>query len=563
MERILEERIPLMERIRTITHHPSLSIGVIYGGKEIFKHNMGVMNTATGRPPNSDTLYCIGSLTKAFVAASLDILIQEGKIPSWDTTVQSIIPEFRHHAKPELYAELTLRDICSHRSGFLKFDEFIQGMDGRILLPKTHVVSICNALPVHSSLRAGFHYSNVMYDLGAAIIERVSEHKNWFDFQRERIFGPLGMDRTTAHREIHYTDDNVAKPYVALTSTKEKGREERSFFELEPMHSSADSMNGGAGAIRSSVNDLLKWCKCLLQSFRLVTSKDEIRIVPHNSEIFHRAAIMNPEVPEDGDYCLGWFLHRTPARLRLGDPILGKDSASLTIYSHQGDCPGYIGNIYLVPSREAAVVVLSNGTGWADATNYIAQDILQTLQGLQPRIDFLELARRKSEAYYHQHLSFLEDRYATPLEEKRRVSEMTMTTTPPPSPPPLEELVGAYVLPDYEKICLHIDTIAEYDNDDKTNANTTTERGKKRQRFLRATVNRQEDQVWELWHHHHDVFCRLPDTFDDCLRRGVYPPTSHASWDSSLVSFRRNAEGVVDGLSLQLSGIHVTLKKTP
>jgi len=557
MERILEERIPLMECIRTSTHHPGLSIGVIYEGKEIFKHNMGVMNTATRQPPNSDTLYCIASLTKAFVAASLDMLIQEGKIPSWDTTIQSIIPEFRHHGKPELYAELTLRDICSHRSGFLKFDEFIQGMDGRILLPKSDVVSICNVLPVHSNLRAEFHYSNVMYELGCAIIERVSGYKNWFDFQRERIFKPLGMERTTARREVHYTDANVATPYVALTSTKEEGREEKIFYELQPTSSSADSMNGGAGAIRSSVNDLLKWCKCLLQSFRPVTSKNESGIVRHNSPIFHRAAIMNPEAPEDGDYCLGWFHHRTPARIRLGDPILGKNSASLAIYSHQGDLPGYIGNIYLVPSSETAVVVLSNGIGWADATNYVAQDILQTLHGLQPRIDFLELARRESGAYYR-HLSLLENRYTTPLEENRHVKEATTTTRPPPLS--LRELTGTYVLLDYEKICLDIDIIAEY-KDNQTNTDTTTKREKGKERLLRATVNKQADQVWELWHHRHDVFCRLPETFDECLRRGIYPPTSSTSWEASLVSFRRNAEGVVGSLSLRLNGVEVILKK--
>jgi hypothetical protein len=237
---------------------------------------------------------------------------------------------------------------------------------------------------------------------------------------------------------------------------------------------------------------------------------------------------------EDGDYCAGWVYHRTPARLGLispnrdlETPTLGKESGSLGVYSHQGDVPGYTCNLYLVPGSDSAVVVLSNGTGWSDATDWIAQDIIQTLHALQPSIDFLELSRQASDMY----ASGYEKGYKVPLRENR------VTGTPLPR---LNELVGSYVLPNYESISLDI-------------AQNTENPSR-----LRATVNKQADQVWELWHYNYDVFCYLPETFDDCLRRG-FPPTS---WEESLVSFRRNSERVPDSLSLKLRGVDVVLKRT-
>ncbi len=80
MERLLTDRIPTWHRIRGVTHQPSLSIGVIYQGQVIFKHNTGVIDVKTQQAANSDTLYCIASLSKAFMAASLDLLVREQKV---------------------------------------------------------------------------------------------------------------------------------------------------------------------------------------------------------------------------------------------------------------------------------------------------------------------------------------------------------------------------------------------------------------------------------------------------------------------------------------------------
>lgn len=135
--------------------------------------------------------------------------------------------------------------------------------------------------------------------------------------------------------------------------------------------------------MRSSVNDLLKWCMCLLRSFD-GDNKETDNLVPKNSPYFNRTTIANPHSAADGDYCMGWCHHRTPARLglispnrSLESPVIGSESPSLLLYNHQGDVSGYTCNPYVTPGGNSAIVVLSNGTGLSDATDWIAQDLIQ------------------------------------------------------------------------------------------------------------------------------------------------------------------------------------------
>jgi CubicO group peptidase (beta-lactamase class C family) len=97
---------------------------------------------------------------------------------------------------------MTLRDICSHRTGLLSLDEITQGLDGRTLIDKKDVVKVCNAMPIKHDLRRNFLYNNGLYTLAGRVVETLSNCSDWGDFQQERIFEPLGMTRTTAFREF-------------------------------------------------------------------------------------------------------------------------------------------------------------------------------------------------------------------------------------------------------------------------------------------------------------------------------------------------------------------------
>ncbi len=179
---------------------------------------------------------------------------------------------------------MTVRDICSHRTGLQGLDEITQGLDGRILIAKRDVVKVCNAMPIKYGFREAYLYNNGLYELAGSIVERVSGYSSWGHFQHDRIFSPLGMTRTTAFRAVHQTDKNIAKPYMILTNGSPSC--------IPPTELSTNSMNGGSGGLRSSTHDLLKWCLCLLGSFDEKQNADDL--LRYGSPIFDRTTIINP-----------------------------------------------------------------------------------------------------------------------------------------------------------------------------------------------------------------------------------------------------------------------------
>lgn len=318
---------------------------------------------------------------------------------------------------------------------------------------------------------------------------------------------------------VHDEDDNIAKPYVVLTDEKQ--------VRIEPTELSSDSMNGGSGGVRSSVNDLLKWCKCILRSFEN-GSENVDRVVRHNSPTFDGVISANPHSAAGGDYCLGWCQHRTPAKLglispnrTLESPVVGAGCPSLMFYGQQGDIPGYTCNLYIIPESSAAIVVLLNGTGLSDATDWISEHLIQIMYGLQPLVNFVEVASTARSKY----LSHYDEDFAAPL-EKNRNNDTRL--------PPLETFRGRYSMDNLSLVTLDVGSA------DKPGR-------------LSVVINNEWKQVWESWHYHSDVIWYLPENHDLCLLVSL----ERTHWSSFLISFIRGQYGVVKELELKLDGVVV------
>ena len=94
---------------------PGLAIAIVEDDKLVLAKGFGVKHLATGEKVNKETLFGIASNTKAFTAAGLAMLVDQGKL-SWDDKVIDHIPEFRLF-DPYVTREMTVRDLLSHRSG--------------------------------------------------------------------------------------------------------------------------------------------------------------------------------------------------------------------------------------------------------------------------------------------------------------------------------------------------------------------------------------------------------------------------------------------------------------
>ena len=94
---------------------PGIAVGVVKDGKIIHAKGYGVRSLQSNLKVDEHTLFGIASNSKAFTAAALGMMVDEGKL-KWDDKVTDYIPEFRLY-DPYVSDAFTIRDLLTHRSG--------------------------------------------------------------------------------------------------------------------------------------------------------------------------------------------------------------------------------------------------------------------------------------------------------------------------------------------------------------------------------------------------------------------------------------------------------------
>ena len=104
-----------VEAVMKASEVPGATIAIVENGKVTHARGYGVKSLGTADAVDADTLFQIGSTTKAFTSAALAILVEDGKI-GWDDRVIDHLPGFRMY-DPWVTREITIRDLLVHRSG--------------------------------------------------------------------------------------------------------------------------------------------------------------------------------------------------------------------------------------------------------------------------------------------------------------------------------------------------------------------------------------------------------------------------------------------------------------
>ena len=172
---------------------PGLSVGIVKDGKVVVSKGYGVRKLGESTPVNENTLFGIGSNTKAFTTAALATLVDAGKI-SWDDRAYERLPGFQMY-DPYVSHEMTIRDLLTHRSGM--------GLgEGDLLFwpPTTYsrdeIIQKLRYMKPASSFRSKYAYDNLLYMAAGQIIPAVTG-TSWDDYIRTRILAPLGMKSST------------------------------------------------------------------------------------------------------------------------------------------------------------------------------------------------------------------------------------------------------------------------------------------------------------------------------------------------------------------------------
>src|SRR6187397_1421416 len=99
---------------------PGCAIGIVQDGRTVLAKGFGRRNIQDKLPVTTDTVFAIGSCTKAFTCTALGILADEGKL-DWDKPVRDYMPDFRVF-DPVATERMTARDLVTHRSGLPRHD---------------------------------------------------------------------------------------------------------------------------------------------------------------------------------------------------------------------------------------------------------------------------------------------------------------------------------------------------------------------------------------------------------------------------------------------------------
>jgi CubicO group peptidase (beta-lactamase class C family) len=317
---------------------PGAAVAVVKDGQVVLARGYGVRRLGGGAPVGPDTLFAIASNTKAFTAAALAILVDEGKL-SWDDAVARRLPAFQLHDALAT-RELIVRDLVSHRSGL--------GLGAGDLLwfpptdlARAEIVRRVRGIRPAASLRERYAYQNLMFVVAGELIPAVAG-RTWEDFVAERIFRPLGMRRTTTRAKALSGPGDVAAPHARIAGKPV-------VIEPQPCENV-----GPAASINSTAADMSRWMLAQLAGGKPLFSEAQSR------EMWAPHIMQRPDKPPPiprlearfAGYGLGWAL---------------RDYRGRKLVTHGGSLPGYTSRVTLVPEERLGIVVLTNAESAAVA----------------------------------------------------------------------------------------------------------------------------------------------------------------------------------------------------
>ena len=381
---------------------PGFAMAIIKDDAVIFAKGYGVRKLGEATPVDERTLFAIASNTKAFTAAALAVLVDEGKI-KWDDPATKYLPGFQLY-DPYVTRELTVRDLISHRSGLATFGGDLLWYDSTY--GRDEILRRIRYLKPTSSFRSKYGYQNIMFLAAGQIVAAVSG-KSWDDFIRERFLNPLGMTTTNTSITAFKSTDNIASPHNELDGRLRVVR-----------YSNVDGV-GPAAAINSNVAEMAQWIRLQLgrgkyngkQFFspavaREMWSPQTIIPISEGAEKFNPTRHFNT-------YGLGWFL---------------SDYQGRKVVSHGGGLDGMISQVAMMPEENLGVVVLSNSE--TPLPSIMVNKIFDTFLGVPQRDWSAEFLARSNQA-----------KAEGAAEEKKLEDERAKNTKPSLA---LEQYAGTY-----------------------------------------------------------------------------------------------------------------------
>jgi CubicO group peptidase (beta-lactamase class C family) len=331
---------------------PGCAVAAVRGGEVVLAKGWGRRDLGAELPVTPDTLFAIGSVTKAFTAATVGALVDDGFL-EWEGPLRDYVPDVRLH-DPVVTDRLTVVDLLSHRSGLPRHDVAWVGHPGR---SRAEVVRRLRFLPLSKDLRQEFQYCNFGYLAAGHIVEALSGTP-WEHHVRSRLLAPLGMDRSNLT-----VGDLGADPDHATGYERRRG-------VMVPVPPRPVTAMAPAGAVNSCAADMTRWLLAQLGGGKV---DGQTVMSPGTVARQHTPHMVLPEdrafpASTRHAYGLGWMIGRY------------RDHR---LVEHGGGIDGFQTECMLLPDDGIGVAVMTNTSSSAMAP-VVAYRVLDELLGLEP-----------------------------------------------------------------------------------------------------------------------------------------------------------------------------------
>ena len=309
------------------------AVAVIKDGEVILSQGYGYRDIKTKEPVDSDTLFAIGSTSKAFTSFDLGILADQGKL-DWDKPVKDYMPAF---ALKDSYASqhITTRDMLCHRSGLPAHTLMWYNSQ----LSRKDLLHRLRYLDANLEFRYEFQYANMMYLAAGCLVEELSG-ETWEEFTKKNVFIPLGMTRSNFSVEDCKKEKNAALPYA----TENNQPKEIPYRDLDAI--------GPAGSINSCLNDMVKWVQMHLNQG---TFADQQLLSDRNL-----SQILSPIIAVPPSFNYEYFAYKGLGSMSYGMGWFINDFRGSKLIQHGGSIDGFLACVSFMPEKNLGVICLCN-----------------------------------------------------------------------------------------------------------------------------------------------------------------------------------------------------------
>lgn len=329
---------------------PGLAVAVVNREQVLLLRGYGLRQVEPALPMTPDTLVPIGSATKAFSAALIASLVEEGKL-DWQAPVRRTLKDFELQ-DPWATAQANLLDLSTHRTGMPRYDAlWIMAPD----TPRAEIVRRLRHLPPNQGFRAGFQYNNLMVTVAGHAAE-VAAGQPWELLMQQRLLQPLGM-RRAGFGEAHLrADPDHAEPYQLAEGGRWQHAPDQPLGETNP-----------AGGLHASAREMAAWVQLQLNQGR---HQQHALLKPESLALLHTPATVSDEDPSPevtpGGYAPGWFVDAYRGHRRL---------------FHTGIVGGYVSSVTFFPDQGVGFALMAN-LAHSSALSPIGRSIADRLLGL-------------------------------------------------------------------------------------------------------------------------------------------------------------------------------------